>query len=67
VGTNVVFSLKRKNTSFSTFVVHNLHLLLEHHKKIIQLNTGMPDCPASGQSGTGLEKTNDAGTRTVPD
>jgi hypothetical protein len=27
----------------------------------------MPDCPASGQSGTGLKKTNDAGTGPVPD
>ncbi len=27
----------------------------------------MPDCPASGQSGTGLKKTNDAGTVPVPD
>jgi hypothetical protein len=25
-------------------------------------NAGMPDCPASSQSGTGLKKTNDAGT-----
>jgi hypothetical protein len=25
------------------------------------LTTGMPDCPASSQSGTGLNKTNDAG------
>jgi hypothetical protein len=27
----------------------------------------MPDCPASGQSGTGMKKTNDAGTSPVPD
>jgi hypothetical protein len=27
----------------------------------------MPDCPASGQSGTGLKKTNDAETGPVPD
>jgi hypothetical protein len=27
----------------------------------------MPDCPASVQSGTGLKKTNDAGTGPVPD
>jgi hypothetical protein len=26
------------------------------------LTAGMPDCPASSQSGTGLRKTNDAGT-----
>jgi hypothetical protein len=30
-------------------------------------NAGMPDCPASGQSGTGLKKTNDAETGPVPD
>jgi hypothetical protein len=30
-------------------------------------NARMPDCPASGQSGTGLKKTNDAGTGSVPD
>jgi hypothetical protein len=27
----------------------------------------MPDCPASHQSGTGLNKINDAGTGPVPD
>jgi hypothetical protein len=26
------------------------------------INAGMPDCPASDQSGTGIKKTNDAGT-----
>jgi hypothetical protein len=31
------------------------------------LNTGMPDCPASCQSGTGLEKTNDAVSSPVPE
>jgi hypothetical protein len=31
------------------------------------LNAGMPDCPASEQSGTKLKKTNDAGTGPVPD
>ncbi len=30
-------------------------------------NAGMPDCPASNQSGTGLKITNDAGTGPVPD
>jgi hypothetical protein len=30
-------------------------------------NAGMPDRPASGQSGTGLKKTNDAATGPVPD
>jgi hypothetical protein len=30
------------------------------------LNAG-PDCPASCQSGTGLEKTNDAGNSPVPE
>jgi hypothetical protein len=29
------------------------------------LNDGMPDCPASCQSGTGLEKTNDVGISPV--
>jgi hypothetical protein len=28
------------------------------------MTTGVPDCPASSQSGTGLRKTNDAGTDT---
>jgi hypothetical protein len=27
----------------------------------------MPDCPASGHSGTGMKKINDAGTGPVPD
>jgi hypothetical protein len=31
------------------------------------INAGMPDCPASDQSGTGIKKTNDAGTGPVPD
>jgi hypothetical protein len=31
------------------------------------LTTGMPDHPASSQSGTGLEKTNDARTSPVPE
>jgi hypothetical protein len=31
------------------------------------MNAGMPDCPASNQSGTGMKKTNDAGTDPVPD
>jgi hypothetical protein len=38
--------------------------------KMIQLrdfDTGMPDYPASRQSGTGLKKTNDAGAVPVPD
>jgi hypothetical protein len=30
-------------------------------------NAGMPDFPASSQSGTGLKKTNDAGTGPVPE
>ncbi len=30
------------------------------------INAGMPDCPASDQSGTGIKKTNDAGTNPVP-
>ncbi len=31
------------------------------------INAGMPDCPASDQSGTGMKKNNDAGTDPVPD
>ncbi len=31
------------------------------------INAGMPNCPASDQSGTGLKKTNYAGTGPVPD
>ncbi len=31
------------------------------------INAGMPDCPASDQSGTGLKKTNDAGTGPILD
>jgi hypothetical protein len=31
------------------------------------INAGMPNCPASDQSGTGLKKTNDAGTGPVLD
>jgi hypothetical protein len=31
------------------------------------INAGMPNCPASDQSGTGPKKTNDAGTGPVPD
>jgi hypothetical protein len=33
----------------------------------VMLTTGMPDCPASSQSGTGLRKTNCAGTDPVPE
>ncbi len=31
------------------------------------INAGMPDCPASDQSGTGMKKSNDAGTYPVLD
>jgi hypothetical protein len=31
------------------------------------INAGMPDCPASDQSGTGMKKNNNAGTDPVPD
>jgi hypothetical protein len=31
------------------------------------INAGMPDYPASGWSGTGMKKTNDAGTGPVQD
>jgi hypothetical protein len=30
-------------------------------------NAGMPDCPASRQSGTGMEKSTNAGTSPVPE
>ncbi len=33
----------------------------------IDIYMEMPDCPASGQSGTELKKTNDAETGPVPD
>jgi hypothetical protein len=31
------------------------------------INAGMPDCPASDQSGNGMKKTNDAGIGPVSD
>jgi hypothetical protein len=31
------------------------------------LDAGMPDCPAFCQSSTGLKKTNDAATSSVPE
>ncbi len=31
------------------------------------INAGIPDCPASDQSGRGMKKSNDAGTYPVPD
>jgi hypothetical protein len=34
---------------------------------LVCINAGMPNCPASDQSGTRLKKTNDAGTSPVPD
>ncbi len=34
---------------------------------VVFINAGMPDCPSSDQSGTGIKKTNDAGTGPVPD
>jgi hypothetical protein len=47
--------------SMSMLHVHvNVHIHIDR-------NAGMPDCPASSQSGTGLKKTNDAGTGLVPD
>jgi hypothetical protein len=36
-------------------------------KKSTHLTTGMPDCPASSQSGTGLKKINDAERGPVPE
>jgi hypothetical protein len=43
-----------------------LHVHVNIHVHIYK-NAGMPDHPAFGQSGTGLKKTNDAGTVPVPD
>jgi hypothetical protein len=34
---------------------------------LVCINAGMPDCPASDQSGTGIKKTNDARTVLAPD
>jgi hypothetical protein len=31
------------------------------------LNAGMSDCPASSQSGTGMNKNSDAGTSLIPE
>jgi hypothetical protein len=33
----------------------------------VYITAGMLDCPASGQSGTRMKKTNDAGTSPVPE
>jgi hypothetical protein len=37
------------------------------HLRTIFVNAGLPDCPESGQSGTGIKKNEDAGTCQVPD
>jgi hypothetical protein len=42
-----------------------LHVCVNIHVQYIYRNAGMPDRPASGQSGTGLKKTYDAGTGPV--
>jgi hypothetical protein len=42
-----------------------LHVHVNVHVHIYR-NAGMPDRLASSQSGTGLKKTNDAGTGPVP-
>jgi hypothetical protein len=36
-------------------------------KRLSYLTAGIPDCPASVQSGTGLKKINDTGTSPVPE
>ncbi len=56
----------------------SVHVHAAHHRCVgvcecvfvcvfVCINAGMPDCPASDQSGTGIKKTNDAGTGPVPD
>jgi hypothetical protein len=47
-----------------------VHVHAAHHRCVCMfmcINAGMPDCPASDQSSTGLKKTNDAWTGPVPD
>jgi hypothetical protein len=56
----------------------SVHVHAAHHRCVcvcecmfvcvfVCINAGMPDCPASEQSGTGLKKNNDARTGPVPD
>ncbi len=56
----------------------SVHVHAAHHRCVcvcvfvcmfmfVCINARMPDCPASDQSGTGIKKTNDAGTGPVPD
>jgi hypothetical protein len=56
----------------------SVHVHAAHHRCVcvcecvfvcvfVCINAGIPDCPASAQSGTGIKKTNDAGTVPVPD
>jgi hypothetical protein len=68
--------------SMSMLNVHvSVHVHAAHHKCVcvcecvfvcvfmcvfMCINAGMPDCPASDQSSTGIKKTNDAGTGPVP-
>jgi hypothetical protein len=45
------------------FMLHVCVLVRASYTYIyIYRNAGMPDCPAFGQSGTGINRTNDAGT-----
>jgi hypothetical protein len=41
--------------------------MLHVHVNVMHIYIEMPDCPASSQFSTGLEKTNVAGTGPVPD
>ncbi len=50
----------------------SVHVHAAHHRcvcvfEFVCINAGMPDCPACDQSSTGLKKTNDARTGSVPD
>ncbi len=56
----------------------SVHVPAAHHRCVclfkcmfvfvfVCINAGMPECPASDQSGTGIKKTNDAGIGLVPD
>ncbi len=52
----------------------SVHVHAAHHRcecvcecVFVCINAGIPDSPASDQSGTRIKKTNDAGTGPVPD
>jgi hypothetical protein len=46
-------------------MLHSKSML--HVHVFVHVHVEMPDCPAFGQFGTGIKKTNDAGTGPVPD